>query len=109
MSAVSWIETTSNTNSPSLVFSPFGAFILIAVPWFFYLQDVYLMGEEYEGVKHYVFPMYLILFGTVVGILGLVATGWSRQMFLFLGFVLVSSAALLSLEEYMTPNSPRNQ
>lgn len=109
VSAVSWIGNASNENAPSLVFSPFGAFILVAVPWFFYLQDVYLIGEEYEGVKHYVFPMYLILFGTVVGILGLVATGWTRLMLLFLGIVLVSSAGLLSLEEYMTPNSPRNQ
>lgn len=109
VSAVSWIGNASNENAPSLVFSPFGAFILVAIPWFFYLQDVYLIGEEYEGVKHYVFPTYLILFGTVVGILGLVATGWTRLMLLFLGIVLVSSAGLLSLEEYMTPNSPRNQ
>lgn len=109
VSAVSWIGNASNENAPSLVFSPFGAFFLIAVPWLFYLQDVYLLGEEYEGVKHYVFPMYLILFGMVVGILGLAATGWTRLMFLSLWFVLVSSAGLLSLEEYMTPNSPRNR
>ena len=109
VSAVSWIGNPSNAESPSLVFSPFGAFILIAVPWFFFLQDVYLLGEGYEGVKHYVFPMYLFLFGTIVGILGLAATGWTRLMFLFLGFVLVSSSGLLSLEEYMTPNSPGNR
>lgn len=99
-----WLENPSAAGEEpvSFAFSRFGGFALLAVPWLFYLQDVYLWGEARESIWSYVFSGYLAGSGVVVLLLGVYGTNEQSHVFVLLAITILVGAVVLTVDEYLS-------
>lgn len=99
-----WLEFPADTGAQtvSVAFSPLAVMMLVGIPLFFYLQDVYLWGERREDIGMYAFPAVLGLFGGLVIVLGTVGTTDQRFLFIVLGATSLLGAGVLTVDQYLS-------
>lgn len=93
--------STQESTSISVSFSPFAMFCLLAVPWFFYFQDIYLWGEQRRGFKSYATPVYLAGFGILLLLFLLLWGGGSAWISIISG-ILIIGGVLLAVDQYFS-------
>lgn len=86
------------TEPTTLTVSLFGVFVLLAGPWIFFLEDVYVLGENRRGIGSYVFPAYLAGFALVVLLFPTPNPPW---LLAFSGVVIVGSL-VLAVDQYVS-------
>lgn len=99
-----WLEFPAETGGQavSVGFSPLAVMMLVAIPFFFYLQDVYLWGERRDGIGMYAFPAALGSFGGFVIVLGTIPTTERQFLFLVLGITTLLGASVLAVDQFLS-------
>jgi hypothetical protein len=97
-----WIANLGSGQPPAFTFSPFGAFLVLLVPWLFFVGDVWQWNRTRTGVSEYLMVAYVGLFGIAVVVIGLLGRGQAGRPFLLFGGLVVSLAGVLALDEYLS-------
>jgi hypothetical protein len=99
--AVGWLGADGGGLSPT--FDPLTAFVLLAVPWFFYFADAYHWAEGRDDRWRYAFPGYVAAFGAGCLVIAALSAAPERSLFGIVGGFTGLLAVVLAAEDRLAP------